>query len=438
MERLVIGALLAVVCLFAAPADAQTSATGISARGLFGASAQAPRKRKVLDLSMGLAEAYGNDADEEESHGNSRSGRALHSRIQADLRYAQRVGKAQLSLTAGSAVRYYASLNDLATVQHRLAANVSAPIGRRTQIRVNQGVFYAPEYILTLFAPASPGGSEETNPFDVDPASWLGDIASADFSISQIRSLASTTAVGLSRSLSRASSIGVEYSRSLQTGDALGLTSQRVGARYHLQLRRDMGVHVGYAYEHARHPLAVAHGGVLHDIDVGIDYSRALSIPLSRGTRLAFTTGSGVTRTVRGADFAMLGGMSLTHTFGRQWRLGFNMWRDLRFAHTFGEPVLSNSADVQTNGAFGRRVQVSASLAFTGAAVGRTGQADYDAIAGKAQLRVALSRYIAFDAQYAAYRYHFAEGTTLPLGWRPSMTQHAPRFGLTLWLPLAR
>ena len=90
------------------------------------------------------------------------------------------------------------------------------------------------------------------------------------------------------------------------------------------QLTPNAGFHLGYGYGAGRYPniRGFTQSGI-HNIDVGLDYSRALSV--SRRTQFSFATGSALFYANQGItvgadrrlDFALLGNANLTHEMGR-------------------------------------------------------------------------------------------------------------------------
>jgi hypothetical protein len=222
--------------------------------------------------------------------------------------------------------------------------------------------------------------------------------------------------------------------RTIFGDQSLDLTSQNGGIHLVHQFTRTMALRTGYAYRSADSTFTP--GGALHshDIDLGLDYSRALG-PSKRTT---FTVGSGssTTPSATGVTFNVTGNAMLIRHIGRTWRARLGGTRNVELLEGFTQPLLTNSGIVDVGGNLGRRIAVSASVSYAAGVVGlgaNLADNHYENWSGATGLRLMISRWTAIETQYSYYGNRFDQGVQLPPGLVSGLKRQGFRVSLT-WL----
>jgi hypothetical protein len=424
-------------------------------RGLFGLGDSG---RTGLDLSGSVFGAY------DENVGATLPGRLFDPRYQRSgwyggatsrLSFNWRGENASVNGFGSAATNYYPDFDDPLVPSYTGGLGFARPLGRRNNIRLSQVVSFSP-YFLNGFFPDVPTLDEmPVPPAGVDPGLTVGGNTVVRYS----------TRAAFSRQLSRQSSVtlGYGYIRS-NYSDVDRVHEQQHGSiGFRRQLTRHATLRLGYAYRSAVNhvdlpveinpPLpitpqnAIDPQNKMHDIDVGVDYSRALTLSMSRRTTVSFSTGSSflAARDVSGGDFSgrqrarfyVTGHAQLLHEMGRTWSLAVVYSRTAGFNDVVFEPVTSDSATASLSGLVGRRNEIS----FMGSASkGNVGASrannEYSSYVAKAEWRRALTRHLAAQVSYLYYNHDFGQSVGLPLGFPQALDRQGVNFGLTVWLPL--
>jgi hypothetical protein len=273
-----------------------------------------------------------------------------------------------------------------------------AELGRQTFLEVKQQAIYSEYYRFQLF-PTLLGP-------DYDGAL----IADPDIDLFEQPSFRYAGGASIEHQLNRRDSIsgGYGYSRVGYQNEALrDWQSHRASIRYRHRVSSHMFFHLGYGYRTASSSSATRRRGrELHDLDIGVDYSRALSF--SRRTSLSFGTGSAVVVTdrlnVQGADpratVHLIGNAVLTHELGRTWTAYAYYNRGFIFREGFDEPFLTNALSVGLNGLVTRRLDMSliGHLVLAHQNVGENNR--YDSVVASANARYALTGFLAAFAEF--------------------------------------
>jgi hypothetical protein len=174
-----------------------------------------------------------------------------------------------------------------------------------------------------------------------------------------------------------------------------------------------------------------------HNLDVGVDYSRALSF--SRRTTVSFATGTTAITDGQSTHYQAIGNAQLNHEIGRTWRATISYDRAFQFVDTLLEPVFYDAASAGVGGLVNRRVRVQlnarASLGRIGVGSYRVNN-DFDTYQGIATVAIALSRYIDFGVDYSIYRYRFDSGAVLPIGIPRNIERQSVAAHIDVWAPL--
>jgi hypothetical protein len=199
---------------------------------------------------------------------------------------------------------------------------------------------------------------------------------------------------------------------------------------------------LGYVYREGVYGFArVGVPTVVHDVDVGVDYSRPLS--RSRRTTLDFAVGTSIvdspdsqTSTTSTVHYRPSASVGLNHAFGRTWRARGVYTRGVIFSEAFLQPGFSDVVDGSIVGFFSRRVDFNAQGGFSMGDVGFSTQpSDYRAYSASSRLRVAVQRNWAWFVGYQFYR-HNTVGAPLANGVPPRLNRNVVRTGIELWLPV--
>jgi hypothetical protein len=367
----------------------------------------------------------GGNSDEVTDGGTSAFATAgPHADADAMLTYQRRVGRATFGLNGRSVFRDAQST--LTPMRQQGGLDV-AVVGLRQQFRASQSMSYSPYYQF--------GGMTDIAPTPlVEAAQAHGDFANAD-----LAAVASTTDVEWSWALSRRFALSASYNlrRTTFGRSELDMTSQNIGARLTRRLTRDVSLRTGYTYRASGSALTALRPPRVDDLDVGLDFSRPLSI--SKRTTLSFGSGSSITPQAQGMAVHLTGDAALTRLIGRTWNARMGLNRSVHLLEGFAQPVLANAINASFGGALQRYLLVSSSASFSTGAVGPTagganGYTNWSAAAG---LSVPVGRRAMFEAQYFVAGDRFDEGVALPPGLLDRRRQRQGlRVGFTLRAPL--
>jgi hypothetical protein len=318
-----------------------------------------------------------------------------------------------------------------------VGGGVSAQVGRSGRIFFNESYTYAPSYFYSL-----------TPTVGAIPVGAI--TGGGDFPLGAGNVAVSDTNTSFTYGLSRRSSIEAlgsyrhsDLGRSSQV-DLSTLQSYSVGGRFRRGLTRNATLRIGYIYRNGQY---VAHSTsrstVVHDIDSGIDYRRALS--LTRRTSFEFGVGSAIVNTPAAGSlgsslqYRVVGDGALTHMLGRTWLVRAVYSRGVGFVEGFAEPIFSDGSSATVNGFIGRRLNV---MAMAGASVGNVGLGVarnsfrmYNAVT---RARMALSSMWAVYGEYLYYHNDVGQALSVPAGVPRRLGRHSISGGLTLWVPLLR
>jgi len=417
------------VCAFAAAADAQTAERRVPQ--LFGrVPSHGDQQLNVSASSMG---AYDDDVIAALQSGSvdprtQKSG--TYNELATQVAYAKQGRRLLFGVSESSTLRYTPSLRDLSGMQHVGAIGLSGTLGK-TRIRLNQTLGYSPYY---SFAP-------QQSLFELEPGRVPASVSGSVVSRMDARTLGSSA--DISQPLGQRTTL--QLTSSLQDTDfrrdGSGLRSEALGGRVVRNLTRDFGIVLGYGFQQGIYRTSPTDSRIttFHNLDLGIDYHRALS--LTRRVAVNVTSGSTLVRGLDGSSqYRVIGDAKVTREIGRSWQAAAAYHRGVDLIDGFGEPFFQDSLIFSAGGTLNSRVSLSVAggyakgqlgMANSGAAVNNN-----DSYNASAHLRVALSRTLAFTSEYSLYRYQFDRATSLPLGLPAQLQRQGFRAGLELWLPL--
>jgi hypothetical protein len=418
--------------------DAQSPEVRRPYRGLFGAPGL-PGSGQSLDFTASLYGAYDDNVYADRS-GVALSGPLRQSGVfggvETGMNYTRHTRRIGFVGDAGVGLTAYQDEPLFQT--YHAAANLNARVTRYGNLSIAEAFAYAPEYRLGLFV--SPTSSAGTF---ADPFANLA----TDYGVFRQNSYRSTTNVAFSQELRQHASLSTYYSFSTANyeADELNYVNHSAGARLTYELTPNAGFHLGYGYGAARYPNnpRYTQSGI-HNIDVGLDYNRALSV--SRRTHFSFATGSALFYANQGVtvgadrrlDLAVLGNANLTHEMGRTWTAALSYQRSVSVNEGFLEPMLAQSVSATLQGLISRRLRFDALTAYTSGAVSGGVSNDFDSLTAHSDLEYGFTRYLAGYVDYLYYRYHIPPGLAVDPRFPPNMSRNGVRVGVRTSLPLIR
>jgi hypothetical protein len=424
-------------------------------RGLFGS--ERPNPNSDQSLSM-MASVYGGYDDNATASQNFQADPRIQpsstlAGADVSLGYTRQAGR-RFSLSAGvaTAVRYYPDLDELTggTYQGNVAA--SWQLTRRTTLVASQSVIYAPYYSVGLF------------PSLDDPVAGQPVLPSLDYTLLKQPSWQLATTASISRQLGRKSAISAFYERGQTLFESvneevvtptppplapdpiepepdlqrsLDFLTQGAGFAFTRRIGRYATLRLGYTYREGTYAVSDLNDSTSHDIDVGVDYSRSLS--LSRRAILSFSTGTSVIQTADDTFTRVNGAARLDVALSRRWDTSIAYDRGLYYINGLTAPVWGDSLSAQLQGTVSSRLVVSADAGYSAGEVGLTfSQGNYRTYSAGTNAQYALSRFIAAEAAYYYYYYDFDGNPLALVGAVSQLDRHGFHAGLTFFLPILR
>jgi hypothetical protein len=344
------------------------------------------------------------------------------------ISYSRTRRKASFTASEASSIRLYPGQ----TIDHIFGHSASIASGftlnDRTRLSASEFVSYQPYTFASLF------------PQSHDPNLQLVPVQgpALELAANKTQYLQYTTAVTFNREVSRRTAFYAGYNFS-QGDTAYGnsrFTNQGANAGFRWSLTRNLGLRTGYGYQTARYGHDARTFGY-HNLDVGLDYSRALSF--SRRTTLSFGTGTTALTDGQTTSYHATGNAQLNHEIGRTWRATISYDRSFQFVGTLLEPVFYDAADATVGGLVNRRVRVQTSARASLGKMGRGSNSvdnDYDTYQGIATVAIALTRYLDLGVDYTIYRYRFGSAAVLPIGVPRDVERQSISAHIDVWAPL--
>jgi hypothetical protein len=379
---------------------------------------------QTLALTFSLFGAGGTDSQGTAADGVPVSG--WYTDADAAAVYRRRLGRAAFGATGRSVLRYAPDRGSVIPMQHQGGLDFSMT-GTRHAFHASQDVRYSPYYQFGAMPDA------------LSSLSALSQTAQShgDFANAGLDALQTMTAVGWSRGISRRGTLSMSYQlrRTTFGRHDFDQTSQGVHFGVTRRLTRYVALRTGYGYRVAT--------GVFsgmrprnHEIDLGLDYSRALS--LSRRTTLGFTSGSSVTPQEHGNAFNVIGAASLTRQIGRTWSARLSVDRSVQLLEGFADPVLTHAVTATLGGALGRDAGISTSISYANGSVGLDADraSHYASWSGAVGLHRNLTRRLVLEAQVFYYGHRFDQAVLRVPGLVSGLNRQGARIGVT-WHPPA-
>jgi hypothetical protein len=435
MFRRVVIVALGVVAVSAHAALAQTPTAG-TFRPVFGGASPGSANGTSLNMTFDLAEAYDDNVLSDPGGISLATVQAsgFYTVVTPQVALAARGDRMQLFVTAGSGARRYQDSQNFVVTNHSFATGLNARFSKQTTMSLNQSVGYTPSYLYGLFASLAP-----PLPGDVVPSA-------PDYAVDTVRSYTYVTTAGLVHQLTPRAVLSFDgvFQRADIVGSAAGysdLRSYEAGSRFAYSLNRDTRLRIGYKYRAAEYSTVLR--PYEHDVDLGLEYSRALS----RTRRSSFALSAGPTlveETPAASDpdgvrrhYRLRASALLNRQIARTWSVQGGYQRGLAFIEGLEAPVYTDALTATVGGFLNRRVDVTLmAAATTGDLLVAGAQSGFTTATGNARWRVALGRTTAAYLEYMVYRYDFGQGVRLPPGVPLNLTRNSVRAGLTIWIPV--
>jgi hypothetical protein len=368
-----------------------------------------------------------------------------YSLLRAAVSFTPQQERFQWQLNAATGARYYETLHQFFTTGNFVAGSVTFPLGRRTSISVSESATYSETYSVAPFLGAP------------DASSTL--FAPLDYSVVSSPNYSTATNVSITRALTSRASLTASYGNSQMVftePDQPDLKSSSISGRFTYRITKYLGFHAGYGRRFGRYDLnsivpntavgapasnLFGQNANVDDIDIGLDYNRALSLKASRKTTLNFATGSAITEDYLGRHFSATGSARLDHRFGRSGRVDLEYSRSVQLLQGLIAPVFADTVTASIQHALSPRMQVSSSAGYVFGVVGSLDAGsdyDYGAWTGTGQFSFALTRRASFQSGYTYYQHRIGTAVEL-LGHLPNLQRQQILYvGLSYGLPLVR
>ncbi len=424
LSALVVG----VLCQLAAPASAQSTTSPRVYRGLFGPGEDAASRGSRAGLMLALFGGYDNNLIAKSGRPSSPEknvgGWLGGTRAQGEFRRVGRSGS--FELLGGALFRYYPEVGEMTAGSYQVSVSGSRQLGSRTSVQANQYLYYEPYYAASLLS----------NPEEPPP---VGTVHTEDYAVTARNSVGSLTGVTFAYRLGQRTTTSAHYGyrySAFEDGE-LRLSGHQLGAELSHRLTRYASARFRYSIRRYTRELDLEPTSV-HDVGVGLDYSRPWSLVGRRTTFVMRPALSLLERQQSGTRIRLGGTVNLSHDIGRSWTLQAYYDRGVRFIQRLDGPTAAESAGVVVGGFLHRRVEAVGTVKYgTGSEViGTVDRTGYDALSYVATVRTALTRHLAAYGEYFYYRYGFRQDVELPGGVGREVNRHGFRLGLNVWAPV--
>jgi opacity protein-like surface antigen len=350
---------------------------------------------------------------------------AAYGQLGAGLSYELSKKRAGLSASLSTSGRYLPTASTPYIAGHGGGVGASIQLSRSARLTASHMAVYHPYKTLLL------------GPVIIDAE--FGPVVVGDQSLGVQRHtfLSQASAIGFNRTLGRRSSLDFSYG---QTRSDIGspdgaMKIRTFGGRFSTGLTKSLGIHLGYGRSEGRFFAGNADTVRQDNIDVGMDFRRALS--LTRRTSLSFSTGTSAINDSVHTFYSATGEAELNREIGRSWLAAATYKRGVSFVEQFPVPFFSDSVTLSLGGLINRRVQFhSGASAVKGQAGLSVRTNPYRSYQGSVGFNTALTTHLAVGVDYFYYQYGFESFELLPDQLPRTLGRHGVRISLNAWAPL--
>lgn len=452
-RRAIAAVALVVSCLTATTAFAQEAGdAGVRRpfRGLFGAPA-APDSPHSLVLSGSLFAAYDDNVLAGLTNRSTstpwlqRSGAYQGANVGLNYTFARSGERVDFQGHLGTRVNYYRRGSQSGVLPANQAdVTFSGRITRSLTFSARQSASYTSNYNPSL----TPRTGEEIG----------HDIGLADddaLDLFEQRALRLSTTVSLSQALGRYTSMSgayhyrtVEIFEDEETANSpfrdYGSHAGSFNIRHSRPLTRNATLQLGYAIRVSDQRANTGEPRVMHNVNAGVNYSRALSF--SRRTFFGFGTGSAIAVNDRvdipdsdpRTRVRLTGNAALVHQMGRTWAAQIAYSRGFRTRDGFDGLYFTDAVRASLGGLVTRRLSFNAAAFWADSSIDGQGGGNHKGYSANAQAQYGLSRFAALYARYAYYHYSYSDTVQIDPRLPRQLDRHGVRVGLTASVPLIR
>jgi hypothetical protein len=270
---------------------------------------------------------------------------------------------------------------------------------------------------------------------------WLGEgvaVVGSPYDIKAIGYHIGEARVGGSYQYSKSSTLAASASRGetwFPTAPYNDVTLSDYEGSWTRRLNRDFALRLGYSRREIRHHTVALGNLVEEQINVGVDFHRALT--MSPRTTVSFTSHTSVVRQADGKPHYRLNGeFLLTRRFNRTWKLQLDAERATEIVAGVVQPLLADSLSLSMSGQFSNRVEFMTVLRGSHGRFGYEGEQGPFTMAGSlTHVSMGLTRYFGIYGQYGLY-HHNAPTAPFSIHTISELSRQTLSFGVTTWLPV--
>lgn len=429
--------------------DPQPSEVRRPYRGLFGAPSSSDSPHSLV-ASASVFAAY--DDNVHEGLAGRRVGSPLFQQsgvyqgANAGLNYGFEMDGERVDFRAqsGAQVNYYRHEEESDVLPaYQGSGELALRLTQSTTLNLRQNVAYSSVYASTL-APQ----------VDEDLGREIGVADDLDFGLFQQRAVIASTRVNLSQSFGRYATLGASYHlrarRSLETEvkdsplREYASHAATAGFQYVRPMTRHATLRLGYGIRWSDRKRVSGEPEFMHNIDAGVDYSRALSF--SRRTFLTFGTGSAITvsdevpvsENERRIQAWLTGNAALVHEIGRTWTANLRYSRGFRTREGFDQLYFTDALTASIGGLVTQRLSLNGSAAWAQSSLAQDASSQQRNRWAAAKATYGITSFLALYASYIYLQYRSDEGLLPDDGFPAQLDRQGVRVGLTTSFPLIR
>ena len=361
-----------------------------------------------------------------------------HTGVQANLSHRRESPSRVFSLNAGTSARFYPQTRDFLTLSRSASVDLDSRIGRTGRFRAGQAVAFTP---FRQFGTITGNNAPVEGEFSSAHADGASSIGQASYELA--------TTVDVGRNFGQRAGVNLSYvmRTNMHPGSTEQLMTQNAGVNFRYSVTPQAALVVGTTSRMGRSGIETsARPTRAQDIDIGLDYNRALTF--ARNTKVSFTSGTALVSRdlelaggdrVQQRSFLAIGAVVLNRPLGRNWegRVGYD--KNLRFIDGLPEPFYADGANARLTGRYGRRLTLRAQADYSsGRSIdsSTTGIDQYfRGLQTQARIGYALSRnWLLFGEHFYAENFLSAGAlASLPPGVIPRRFGRGVRIGISLW-----
>src|SRR5437867_2790990 len=304
-----------------------------------GTSSHATAEAYRTTLTLGAKADFGRGADPNRAE-DAAGADALYTGGQFTLSFGKRLRRIAFGASAAKSLRFYQGYGTM-NLGDSAGVNVDAQL-RRSRFTFGQTIRRMPFQQLLRFADS--GADALALP-----------LTSPDMSVLNAQTTTLSTIAGYSHPLGRRAEVQLRYGfDESRQGSRVDRSVVTFGGGIRRSLSRSLDLRLGHTIRlvHSEQQ-SQAPSLTAHDLDLGVDYHRALSF--SRRTSVNFSTGGAAVTTEGLTQYMMTGTAGLQHRLSRSWTAAAAFDRRLNMIEGIPQPVIASGLTTTVGGLFSRR-----------------------------------------------------------------------------------